>query len=348
MTTELDPKTHAPINHDAERRKRELDFMMEQINNQAAPNSEVPPTQAPVAHTVSVDDLPQVASAPAPVEPSVDWQHEAETYKKRFADATRALTPSQQKAALLSKEIKEERENNAAALRQLQEQLAEIKASIVSNARREDVAPVYRPEDDPDFARENPDVAERFSLLTKSFNQRLEQVQQEASSKIAAIEERHLRTQKAVEEERQQLYVQNWDKELRRLVPDIDSFMPGAIHGQALVDWGMTIAPEYARAISDPYAHTPQFVAQVINAFKTSNGIVPVNGRRPSLGDLANPSLTGSSRVTVEVPEPANLLTDYQMANIKDLVDQAFRDKNHKLGNDLMDRYQKTLLSKQR
>ena len=349
MTTELNPTTHAPVNHDAARRQRELDYIMTQVNQQSA--SEVPATQAPLAHTVSVDDPPQVQEVAsvvsAPTEPTVDWQRETETYKKRLSDAQRALSPAQQKAATLSKELQAERETNAAINKQILDQLAELKEQL-ARPRQEEAVPVYRPEDDPEFANENPALAERLNLITKSFNARLEQVQKLADSKIAAIEARSAKTTQAVEEERQQLYLQNWDKELRRLIPDVDLFMPGATHGDALVTWSVAVAPEYSHAISNPYAHTPQFVAQVISAFKVSNGITSVNGKRQPLADLANASLMGSSRVVVDPPEAPRLLNDYEFANIKDLVDKAYRDKKPKLGEDLMARYEQTLLQTQK
>ena len=346
--TEIDPNTLKRVtNHDAARRQKELDAALARINqnNQVAlasgPNAGSAP--APVIESGQVSDpasalantvieLPTPApepQVPVVVEPSPAPAVSAEEYaklQKSYKEATQALTPFMQRSAALAKDLKEERESTQSELKSLKETLAELMQAVKQPKAQAQV--VYEPERDDELESLDPIIADRLRRMNQATKQQLEAVERRHQAELQALREQEEQRKADLIAERTTNQQRTWFEVFTKLVPDYKEFMMDGPKGQPLTDWAMQMPTEYLNAISSPQAHTPFFVAKVINEFKAS--MLPVAGKakKPSLGDLAAVSL-GSAPTRVEPPQPERLLTDYEIKNAQSIMDRLMRDSTN-------------------
>lgn len=371
-TTEYDPNTlKRVVNHDAQRRQKQLDEVMAKIGAEqpglvehphlppapepvsVEPAPVVPPTIPMVAEDLQLPELPPLEPVVAePIAPTQDVDAEMKLLRKRYEDANRALTPFQQKAARLDKELREEREATRLEIQSLKELVTNL-AQTVTAASLPKPEPMYDPDLDSELDNIDPMLAERFRRLNRSVSQQNLTATQRLMQEIEDLKRKEQERQNESRLSMAQNQEQVWDATFTRLVPDFQQFLPGTPHGQNLATWAANMAPEYAAAIETPKSFSPSFVAQVINAYKASlRPAAPA--RKPSLGDLANPVLSGSAPVKVSAIEPESWCSDYEMQNAPKIMDSMMRQATsakHKEdraallqeANDFSEKYQRTL-----
>ena len=373
-TTEYDPTTmKRVVNHDASRRQKQLDDVMARLAEEQPGLVEQPgvheaPAPVSIEPAKPEDKLPELE--PAPLEPTVelpplepnpvdpvanqkDWEAMAKEWKKRSEDAMRALTPAQQKAARLDKELREERESTKSELNSLKEMIATL-AQTVATANLPKQEPLYDPDLDSDLDNIDPMLAERLRKLSRSVSQSSRNSEMELKREIEVLKQRDAERQKLAESTQIKAQEQAWETTFTQLVPDFAQFLPGTPHGQNLATWAATMAPEYSNAIENPKSYTPFFIAQIINAYKSNLRGNTTPSKRPSLGDIANPALTGSAPVKVSAPEPESFCTTFEMQNATKIMDEMMRkatatknrgDREALLASaqEFSDKYQRTL-----
>lgn len=340
--TEIDPNTLKRVtNHDAARRQKELDAALARINqnNQvgqpSGPNAE--PIVAPVESGQVLDPANALANTvielPAPpiepqvpvvVEPPVAPAVSAEEYaklQKSYKEATQALTPFMQRSAALAKDLKEERESTQSELKSLRETLAEL-MQVVKQPKQ---VASYEPERDDELESLDPIIADRLRRMSQATKQQLEAVERKHQAELQIIRDQDKQRESVMLEQQAQSQQKAWYDAFTKLVPDYKDFMMDGPQGQPLTDWAMQMPTEYLNAISRPNDHTPFFVAKVINEFKASRMPAMRQNKKPSLGDLASTSL-GSAPTRVEPPQPARLLTEYELKNAQPIMDRLMRE----------------------
>ena len=350
MTTEIDPSTLKLVNHDAERTAKKLAEVMEAAKAQFE-TSNVHQPELPAASMESIDPAPVIASDPV-VEPtnpepanapsSEEWEalmEQNRIWKKKALGAQGTLTPIQQKAALLEKELRAEREKSNAVIQELKNSIGSLVEEIKNLKTPKE--PVYDPDRDPELDQIDPVMADRFRKMNRSSRQQIEEIERRHAAELAAIREQETKRQKDIEATEATRFQAEWESVFSRLVPDWSNFVTGSPMGQSLFDWACKVAPEYANAVLNPYTVSPPFLANVINTFKSSMN-APV-AKKPSLGDIANPQLTGSAPLRQTAPEPERLCTEYEMQNVRKIHEDLCRKHKMAEADDLLERYQRTL-----
>lgn len=345
--TLIDPITLKRVpNHDAKRRQKELDEALARINqnNQVGQPGNEPTPHAPVSVDggQSIDpatalapttiDLPtpptptllvvEPPPAPAPAAPVITAEEYAKL-QKSYREASQALTPALQKGAALHKELQEERESTKAELKSLRETLAMLTDLVKQGNKPAPVA--YEPELDNELETIDPIIADRLRRFNQTTTMKMEELERKHQAEIQAIRDQDRQRQETINANQSALRQQNWDEIFTKLVPDYVDFLPDGSKGKTLVDWVERMPAEYSNAIINPRAHTPFFVAKVIDEFKASLAPTPTPARQPSLGDLATRAL-GNAPTRVETPAPERPLTDYEVKNAQSIMDKLMRD----------------------
>lgn len=337
-TTEYDPATlKRVINHDASRRQKQLDAVMAKLAEEQPGLVEQPslheaPTPAPIEDEKTAlpapvlepaSELPELPPLePPPAEepaPATDWETEAKRWQKRYGDIQKIVTPLQQKSIVEAKE----RESTKSEIQALKEMITTL-AQTVAQASLPKQEPSYDPDLDPDLDNIDPILAERFRRMNRSMAQSNQAAERKLREEIEALKQKDQERQRLSETSQAQAQDTAWEATFTTLVPDFAQFLPGTPHGQNLAVWASKMAPEYTAAIERPKSYTPYFVAQIVNAYKASLRPSAAT-RKPSLGDIANPSLTGSAPVKVSVVEPESFCSTYEMQNASKIMDEMMR-----------------------
>lgn len=290
----------------------------------------------------------QVASKQQPDESDPDfWKKQAETWKKRKGDADRALTPAQEEAAKLRKELEElkskQQEDRFAALtkeietlrsalttgRPAQSQIAEDEALETELSALRAI--------NPEAARLAELEAIRLRKVVGSDNEAIRKELEEVRAAKAQLEA-----------QREQLKADAIRNEHRAFVtskhPDVDDIYNYAY--DALQAWAAEDSPEYLAIVRNPVSVSPQRFSKVIEEFKryaTSGSDSDGSGRsEPAGGDLAT-RVRKSSAPSKPGSQDPELLSDEEMANFESLM-QSFH-QNPAKQELLLARLEKTIAS---
>lgn len=273
-----------------------------------------------------------IPEPPAPVEEVQDveyWKKQAEVWKKRKADADRALTPAQQEAARLRKEEKEKED----ALAQLRNEIESLKQE-----RTRQEVPDSDDLIDEEFESNYPDIAPKMKAIAKMAKQRTAQ----AEAKAKELEDRIAQIKKEDEERKAAEYAERHFAELKRMVPDLDDFVNPEKLGTPLVAWGQA-QPEYIQGVIEtPLAYKPQDVAHVINLFKSSTGMLtakPAGTKKPTLGDIVTKAV--SAPPSIPDVQEQEYLSDEEMNKFDELVHRHSKDAVYV--DNLIKKYEATL-----
>ena len=377
--TEYDPNTlKRVVNHDAARRQKELDAALARLNPQTtqvqqpgsvAPvppidrtNQPVDPTTAleptiieipdpPPAPPAATQPPPVPATAPAaPAAPAVPTPEDWAKLEKRRKDAEAALTPFMQRSAALQKELIEERETTKSRLESLEKSIANLVQTLQTQAAPK--PPAYNPDTDPELDAVDPMIATRLRRMNSSFDQRIADVERRHREELQAIRDQDAKRAQEFAVSQASSYEQTWNETFTKLVPDYMRFTGDHPDAFALSEWARRMPLEYGRGIANPKAHSPHFVAKIIDEFKAT--LAPaVATRQPSLGDLANAQLGGVAPVEVKAPEVINPLSEYEVRNAYAIVDKMYKDAVSLKGearearlneaNNFMDRYKRQM-----
>jgi hypothetical protein len=342
--TLYDPETLKRVpanNHDAARRQRELDAALARINQENQVGQPGPPSKLPTAETVVVGSgkvidpataleptvieipAPQPpAPEPAPTVPTISPEEYAKL-QQSYREAQKALTPAFQKAAALHNELKEERESTKAEIKSLKDQLAELATMLKQSVKP--AVPAYEPEFDDELNTLDPVVADRLRRFSQTTSRRMEELERKHQQEIQAIRDQERKNQEALAAHQDSVRQQTWEDVFTKLVPDFADYLSGTPKGKALGDWGDRMPVEYANAINNPRAHTPFFVAKVVNEFKSSQTPAQPPARVPASGDLAAKGL-GNAPTRVEPPAQEQPLSTYEIQNAQQIMDRMMRD----------------------
>lgn len=306
-----------------------------------APVAEPEPQPAEVANEPEPEPIQEPTPEPvpepvAPVEEVQDveyWKKQAETWKKRKADADRALTPAQQEAARLRKEEKDRED----ALAQLRNEIESLKQQ--QKAKPEPVEPDELV--DEEFESNYPDIAAKLRAIEKLAKERTSR----AEAKAKELED-FLAKQKQEDEQRQATeYANRHYAETKKLIPDIDDFVNPDKLGTPLVAWGQS-QPEYILdVINNPLAYRPADIAHVVNTFKASTGMIagkPAATKKPSLGDIVTKATTAPP--SIPEPQDTEYLSEEEFANIDDLMHRHAKDPAYL--DAILKKYEATALRK--
>lgn len=291
-----------------ERELQDLEAQYAKSQQEAAPAVD---TRQPVVEPVQTEAAPEVVEATETpqVESKQDidfWMKEAETWKKRKADADRALTPTQQENAKLRKEI--EHSVPADKIQSLEDKIAKLTEMISTQNRH--VSEMGSDDMDDDFSETYPDIASRMKSQASTLETRL---RQDFERKLAEIQESTRKQQEQAEQARLNAYASNHLAEVKRLHSDVEDFVSDK-YGPALLAWANTQAPLIRQIVENPLGFTPQDVAYVISSFKTATGYQP---KKPSLGDVA---VKLNSASQVNETKQADWLTEAELANFDELI----------------------------
>ncbi len=363
QVTEYDPTTLKRVpNHDAQRRQKELDEALARINQgnsqvgqpvQAAPEPTAPVVAEPVDPTTALSEtVIELPAAPVKPEPAVTepipsipsiTPEELAKLQKSYREAQQALTPALQKAAALQKRLDEEQGTTKAELKTLRDKLDEM-TNIIKQQNTPPPAPVYRPEEDTELDALDPIIADRFRRFSQGTKESLAALERKHQAEIQAIRDQEKVRLDALASEQASARQQNWSETFTRLVPDYQDYLPEGPKGHSLVEWANQMPAECMQAISNPFAHTPFFVAMVINQFKTSQNPLPSPARQPAAGDLATRSL-GAAPVKIVPPQPEVPLTTDEIRNAQKIMDNLMREATN-LKNPVEIREQKAAQAK--
>jgi hypothetical protein len=271
--------------------------------------------------------------------------------EKRRKDAEAALTPFMQRAAALDKELREERETTKSRLESLEKSISTLVQTLQTQAAPK--PPSYNPETDPELDALDPVIATRLRRLHSSFDQRLVDQERRHKEELQAIKDQETRRAQEYAASQTNAYEQTWNETFAKLVPDYERFMGDKPEAYALSDWARRMPLEYGRAIANPKAFSPHFIAKVVDEFKATLAPASAPARQPSLGDLANAQLSGVAPVEVKLPEVINPLSEYEVRNAYAIVDKMYKDavslrgeaRDAKLAeaNGFMDRYKRQI-----
>ena len=352
QTIEYDPSTlKRVVNHDAERRQKELDAALARINPQTTqvgqPNT--PPPTPPVDRTnppvdpatalaPTIIDIPEPPKPTPPANPPAPAQAVAQAaqaqsaaptpedwakLEKRRRDAEAALTPFMQRAAALDKELREERDTTKSRLETLEKSISNLVQTLQTQAAPK--APSYNPETDAELDSIDPMIAARLRKLHSSFDQKMFDQERRHKEELQAIRDQEAKRAQEYALSQASSYEQTWNETFAKLVPDYERFMGDKPEAFALTDWARRMPLEYGRAIASPRAFSPHFVAKVVDEYKATL-TPPAPPRQPSLGDLANAQLSGVAPVVAKVPELVNPLSEYEVKNAYAIVDKMYKD----------------------
>lgn len=250
---------------------------------------------------------------------------EAETWKKRKADADKHLTPVQQENADLKKRM--EAMASSEALEEMKAQVRELKEMLVTMQQKPS-APAAEIDIDPEFAETYPDIAAKLRETAAKVEQRL---RNEYEGKFKEFDTKVSASEKQAEEAKARAYAEMHFAEVKRHHADIEDFISDK-YGPALSVWAETQAPIVAAVVANPLQFTPKDVAHVVSMFKTATGYK--QPKAPALGDLAV-KLNAPSSVAEPVQE--DVLTDEEFNNFDELSRRFSRDpkKMEELGRKL-------------
>lgn len=292
------------------------------------------------------------------------WQKQAETWKKRKSDADRALTPAQEEAARLRKELEElktkQQEDKFASLTQedkfasLTKEIESLREALASNGRpaQSKIAKdeALEPELDaelnalralnPEFARLAELEAVRMRKSMSSVNEDLKRQLEEVREAKAKMEQEREQIKRTAATEAHRAFVTSKH-------PDVDEIYNYAF--DKLLGWAAEDSPEYVDIVRNPLSVSPQRFSKVISEFKRfaaeDTDDAPGNQRdagKPAGGDLATRvrKAAPASKPGSGSPE---LLTDEQMANFESLM-QSHR-LNPEKQEELLKRFELTIAS---
>ena len=337
MSHLIDPNTMQIVEDDADslaKQAEELELAISDANASGFVPASPDPSPAPPAQAASVEPDPSQSAAPT-VEPHreqipnwgpQDWAEQS----RAFREGTFGQPPKPAPETKVPDKFD--------ALQAKIDQLADIllKAQQASQPQRPDF---YSSSLDPEFAELNPEAASRLELVSKQAAERIRAIEERTNRTLSDLEARDRERQKMIENERAQAYVTNWDATLRRLVPDLQNYLPGAPGHQALSKWASESAPEYVGALANPYAVSPHFIAGMINQFR------PMTPRK-SLADVANPVLMGTAPAVVQQQEPSGpLLSEQQFTNAENILSGLYSQGKVKEAEIFEKAYERTVLS---
>ena len=293
---------------------------------------EASPTPEPEVVPESIPEPgPEKVETPELSQETVDyWKQEADKWKKRKADADRALSPAQQKAAKVSKELKTKEDEWKTIALSLQQKLEALEQKL-------EQAPVNKPVYDdsivsPEFEAEYGDIAAEMKRVAGTLGKRQ---QTELERRLAVIEERNRQLEQQQLMDQDGAYAASHYAQLKALQPDVDDFVNPNKKGTQFIEWA-TKQPPYIQDIAfNPLNHTPLDVSDVLNRFKSANNIVT---KKPSLGDVA---VKANSVPNIPEPQEEQFLSDYELKNFDSLMRQ--HKMNPSKMDELVKKYEATL-----
>lgn len=258
------------------------------------------------------------------------WKSQAETWRKRKGDADRALTPAQEEAARLRREVEElkskQAEDRFSALKQ---ELDQLRASLATGKSAQS-----QMADDEAMQTEiaalktlNPEAARLVELEGQRLNRTVESTKAEMQKELEVIR------QAKVELENRRLELErNALRESHRAFvvqqhPDIDDIYSYAL--PALQEWAETDSPEYSAIVRDPLSVSPRMFAKVIKEFKqhashTAEVEHDTRADEPAAGDLTT-RVRRASAHTKSGATDTDILSEEELNNFEKLM-QASRE----------------------
>lgn len=312
MATELDPNTFQVVDTAAAEaaRSEQLASVIDDAQRQMTVQQPAPPATAPVA----------VIQESGPRWSPDEWRQQVSQFHGANPPVKAPVDP----------------------MEAINKKLEHLSSLIAESTNKEPAFVGYRAALDPELRDADPGMANRLENVSTTLEMRLKEQQEAFDKRIAQMEKLQAERDRAIEAERMEAYQRAWMTEIRQRVPDFASFLPGSPAGMELAQWAQQI-PEYADAIcGNPYRHSPHFVAQVINQFKSLHTNPPA--KTPTLADMAAPVLGAQAPVTVQASVPDGpLLNEAQMATAWDDANQLYAQGYEKKGDALIAAYERTL-----
>lgn len=220
------------------------------------------------------------------------WKSQAETWRKRKGDADRALTPAQEEAARLRREVEElkaqKAEDRFSSLKQELDQLREALAGG-KNAQSKMAEDEAMQTELTALKTLNPEAARLVELESQRIHRTVEQTKSEMQKELEEVrkaktelENRRVELERNAIRESHRAFVLNQH-------PDIDDIYTYAL--PALQEWAESDSPEYSSIVRDPLSVSPKMFAKVIKEFKnhaTQAADIEKESRvdEPAAGDL--------------------------------------------------------------
>lgn len=299
--------------------------------NEPAPIPEVTPEVSP--------ETSQVTETKESVEPEMNqetldyWKQEADKWKKRKADADRALSPAQQKAAKAKKELDTKEVEWKSIALSLQEKFDALEKKLAQPVVN---SPAHDSYVSPEFEENYGEIASEMKRMTGGMEERFQKV---VDARFSAIEERNKQIEMDQLRVQDGAYATSHYAQLKALHPDIDDFVNPDKKGTQLFDWA-TEQPPYVRDIViNPLNYTPLDVSDVLNRFKKGNEVVT---KKPSLGDVM---VKAHSTPNIPQPEDEGYLSDHELKHFDELM--RHNRLNPTKMSDLVKRYEATLTRNQ-
>jgi hypothetical protein len=242
------------------------------------------------------DEVPEPIAPPIADTDDTDWKQEAEVWKKRKADADRALTPIQQENA----KLKKERESQSAELAELKSMLEDRFAELKKQTK-----PDESPEDD--FALTYPDVAERIARAKREMKG---EVDKELNERLRKIEEADRRRNESHEAERLEAYRVKHEARVKSKHPDVADYFDPEKKAPALVEWAKTQPPMIGQVLNQPLNYTPEDVIFALDSFKQS--LKSPEPKTPTLGDRVQ---AAKSIPSIATPVEDDLFSEDEMTD---------------------------------
>lgn len=283
-----------------------------------------PPTPAePVTET----DIPATGYDPVEV---AAWEKKLSDLNDRYRNAQAALSPAQQVAATLRKKLTGAEKEIDQVRQEMADRFERLEKLLESKQ-----VPAPREADPMDGLDElDPDLARRLRALEA-------RVEAKAMQPFKKLQDDMARRDEEARESATKSFIASHDATVRTLVPDFDAL----VGDPTIKDWLVTQPPIMRAPLVNPYNHTPQDVAYAFSQFRASKRATPA-AKKPSLGDLAANVRLSPPTPLHDQPSGQDLLTDEQMNSIELLLRKQMQE-----GKDpsaLMDRYERTLLAKQK
>lgn len=323
-----------------------LEWSLANGENPNPPDPEPEPVAPQPEPTPRVEDNPEPHSNETPVEPPVPepakvdashdeayWRKEAETWKKRKADADRALTPAQQENARLRKE----NEAHSSELQELKSMVQEIAKAM---AAKSTVTEAVEPDPLDEFSQTYPEVAQRLARtrreVEESVKRELAEKQRELDERLHKIQEEAEAEKRRLEDERVNAYAANHAEAVKAAVPRMaDYFDPNKL-APDLAAWSKTQPPLIQAVLETPLHFTPKDVAYALKLYEKSKE-TPEPPKKPKLGDMVQ-----SARSNTAVAEPKEV--DYYSEEEMSHIDETMRKNSHdpKKLDEIVAKYERT------
>lgn len=256
-------------------------------------------------------------------------QKEADSWKKRAADAQSALTPKLQENAELKKE------NN-----KLEEEISLLREEFKNFASK--MQSQVQPESHQNDSDDDP-FPELTALKSENAALRAEMklLREEFSNKLTPIEKTSQEAKARLEQELKLAQEAKHFAEVSSIHPDAGDYFNSQKKGDAFYAWALEL-PEYKKkVVLDPALYHPTDVADIISEFKSAVETKKPSVK-PSLGDMA--SRIKVSPPAVEEKKQVELLSELQLANFSKLLHQAVRQGPEAVKS-LNERYEHTMAS---